>query len=323
MSGKTSVTVAIPIYDEEANIRELVTRLRKVSEKLPEFDLRYLLIDDGSRDNSLAILEEEASHHSDISALVFSRNFGHQAAVSAAFDTSTTDYLIVMDGDLQDPPEIIPELLNKAKEGHEVVYVSRHSRKDSVMRHFIYRCYYRLLDVLSEIPVQLDSGDFALYSRRAVEILRAMPEQHRFHRGMRAWIGFRQAGVPIDRPSRYAGKSKYSLIKLMKLGFSGLLSFSLVPLRLAVLLGASCLFFCTCFLIYSLLIYFLGFEVPTGFTALVVVLIFTSGVQLTVLGIIGEYLGRVYDQGKRRPLYIVDRVVGALPAEKAPQDQHE
>jgi dolichol-phosphate mannosyltransferase len=222
----------------------------------------------------------------------------------------TGDVAIVMDGDLQDPPELIPDLLALHASGHDVVYARRSSRKEPWWLRASYFLFYRLLDRLSTVRVPLDSGDFGLLSRRVVDQLRRMPEHHRFLRGMRTWVGFRQTAIAVDRDERHTGTSKFTFRKLLGLAFDGIFAFSIVPIRAAALLGALVISLSALFGGYAVWAKLFMHESPRGFTALTLLITFLSGVQLFFLGVIGEYVGRVYEQSKGRPIYVVDQIIG-------------
>jgi glycosyltransferase involved in cell wall biosynthesis len=215
-----------------------------------------------------------------------------------------------MDGDLQDVPEVIPEFVEKFREGCDVVYAQRVRRKEPLALRFCYFVFYRMMATLSDIRLPLDSGDFGLMSRRVVEEVRKMPEHHRYLRGMRSWVGFRQTGIEVERAERHSGKSKYSVMRLMKLAFDGIFAFSIVPIRVAALFGALVMFLTSIYVIYAIYAKFALQRSPQGFTALLVAVTFFSGTLLFFLGVIGEYVGRIYEETKARPQYIVGRTVG-------------
>ncbi len=247
-----------------------------------------------------------------------SRNFGHQTALAAALDQVAGDVAVLLDGDLQDPPEAVPTLLEWYQKGYDVVYVRRLNRKESWWLRACYYIFYRLLAALSSVQLPLDAGDFGLMSRRVIEEIRKMPEQHRYLRGMRTWVGFRQIGIPMERSARHAGRTKYSPLKLLKLASDGIFAFSIVPLRAAAVLGAGTVGLSFLFALYSLYAKF-WMHSPQGFTALILALTFFSGINLFFLGIIGEYVGRVYEETKGRPHYVVLKIVrrdGSNTAEK-------
>lgn len=280
---------------------------------LPGGPHQIVLVDDGSTDRTRAMIEEAAAADSRITAVLLSRNFGHQAALSAALDHAHGDVVVLLDGDLQDPPEEIPRFLEKHLEGYDVVYAQRERRKEPLWLRFCYWAYYRLLARMAKPELPLDAGDFSLMSRRVVDLLRATPERHRYLRGLRAWAGFEQLGLPVERASRHAGQPKYSFGRLVELGLDGIFSFSVMPIRAAAVLGAGAVLLTVFFALYAVYAKLFLDQSPQGFTALLVVGTFLSGVLLFFLGVIGEYVGRIYEEVKARPLYVVDRVVRAEP----------
>ncbi len=306
------VSVAIPVYNEEEILPELLRRLRAVLAGIPGGPHEMVLVDDGSTDRTPEILRDEAARDPRLIVVIFSRNFGHQAAVTAALDHVTGDVTVVMDGDLQDAPENIPDFLDKYSEGYDVVYARRMRRKEVWWLRFCYYAFYRLITMLSDTRLPLDAGDFGLMSRRVVNEIRAMPEHHRYLRGLRTWVGFRQVDIPVERAERYAGQPKYSAVKLLKLATDGIFSFSIVPLRFATLLGAATMSVAMVYAIYSLWIKLVQGQPPKGFTALIIAIIFLAGVQLFFMGIIGEYVGRLFEASKARPNYIVAEKFGGV-----------
>jgi dolichol-phosphate mannosyltransferase len=231
--------------------------------------------------------------------------------VTAALDHVSGDVTVVMDGDLQDPPEAIPLLLEKFQMGYDVVYVRHVGRKESWWLRICYYAFYRLITMLSGFQLPLDAGDFGLMSRRVVDELRRMPEHHRYLRGMRSWVGFRQTGLPLERAERQGGESKYSFLKLLTLAADGIFSFSIVPLRLAAVLGGVAVFVTSAFSVWALFAKFVLHESPRGFTSLILAVTFLAGVQLFFMGVIGEYVGRLYEASKGRPHYIVSQLFSA------------
>jgi dolichol-phosphate mannosyltransferase len=313
------VSLALPVYNEEETLPELLRRTTAVLDALPGGPHEIVLVDDGSRDRTLEMLEEAARRDHRIVVVALSRNFGHQAAISAALDHVTGDVTVVMDADLQDPPEVVPQFLEKYHEGYDVVYAKRANRKEARWLRMSYHMFYRLLSRMSKLHLPLDAGDFALLSRRVVDQLRDLPERHRYLRGLRAWVGYQQIGITVNRAERYGGTSKYSLTKLMGLAFDGIFSFSTVPLRAATVVGAFAVGLSMLFAIYQVFAKFFLAQQPRGFTATLLVVTFLSGVNLFFLGVIGEYVGRVYEQVKARPVYVVGRIIrrgrGAVDAE--------
>lgn len=303
------LSVAIPIYNEAQLVPELLRRVGAVLDGLDGGPHELVIVDDGSRDGSREALVSATALEPRLVVVTLSRNFGHQAALTAALDHVTGDVVVLMDGDLQDPPEAIPLLLRTHLEGYDVVYARRVKRKEGWLLRLAYASFYRILARLSNVDLPVDSGDFGLMSRRVVEQLRRAPERHRYLRGLRAWAGYAQVGVTVERAARAGGESKYSLRKLLTLAFDGFFSFSVAPLRAAALLGFGAIGLCTLYALYAVGAKLLYGHTPQGFTALIVIMTFLSGTNLLFLGLLGEYLGRVYEEVKRRPLYVIDRVV--------------
>jgi glycosyltransferase involved in cell wall biosynthesis len=308
MTANPRVSLAIPIYNEEAIVSELVRRTTAVLDSLPGGPHEIVFVNDGSSDGTLEMLEDAAERDPRIVVVELSRNFGHQTALAAALDQVCGDVVVLMDGDLQDPPEAVPMLVDHYRQGYDVVYAQRVNRKEPWWLRMCYYGFYRLLATLSSIELPLDSGDFGLMSRRVVDEIRRMPEHHRYLRGMRTWVGFRQIGVPVERAARHAGRTKYSPLKLLKLASDGIFAFSIVPLRAAAILGTLAIACSLLFALYSIYAKFWLHASPQGFTALIFVITFLSGMNLFFLGIIGEYVGRVYEEAKARPHYVVRRV---------------
>jgi dolichol-phosphate mannosyltransferase len=312
------VSVAVPVHNEAKVLPELLVRIRAVLTSVPGGPHQILFVDDGSSDDTLRILREEAAKDPCIEVVSLARNFGHQVAVTAALDFVIGDVTIVMDADLQDPPEVIPSFLEEYRKGFDVVYARRVKRTESWALRFSYFLFYRLIAKLSDLKLPLDAGDFGLMSRRVVAQLRETREHHRYIRGLRTWVGFQQTGIEVERSSRYAGASKYSVAKLVKLAADGVFAFSTAPLRAAALMGAVAMTLSFTFAAYALYAKLVLGRSPQGFTALIVSITFLSGVQLLFLGVIGEYLGRVYEEVKRRPIYVVAKRIVAgneLPEE--------
>jgi polyisoprenyl-phosphate glycosyltransferase len=315
------LSVAIPLHNEESVLPELLQRLRKVLDELVGGPHEIVFVDDGSTDRTFAMLSEAAREDSRIVVISLSRNFGHQAAISAGLDYASGDAVVIMDGDLQDVPEVIPEFLEKFREGFDVVYAQRVRRKEPLLLRICYFLFYRMMARLSDIRLPLDSGDFGLMSRRAVDQVRRMPEHHRYLRGMRSWVGFRQVGIPVERAERHSGKSKYSMMRLMKLAADGIFAFSIVPIRVAAVAGAGVMLLSFLYVCYALYAKMFLHQSPQGFTALLVAITFLSGILLFFLGIIGEYVGRIYEETKARPQYIVGRIVGKSEAQRAVNEE--
>lgn len=303
------LSVAVPIYNEVELLPELLRRLTAVLDAIPGGPHEIVMVDDGSRDGSREALFRAAAGEPRLVVVALSRNFGHQAALTAALDHVSGDAVVLMDGDLQDPPEAIPDFVRTHLEGYDVVYARRVRRKEGWLLRLCYAMFYRILARLSNVHLPVDAGDFGLMSRRVVDQLHQAPERHRYLRGLRAWAGYRQVGIAVERSARAGGESKYSVGKLVALACDGFFSFSVAPLRAAALLGAGAIVLSSLFALYSIVAKFLLDRAPQGFTAVILVVTFLSGTNLLFLGLLGEYVGRVYEEVKRRPLYVVDQVV--------------
>jgi dolichol-phosphate mannosyltransferase len=310
MANEFRLSVAVPVHNEESVLPKLLVRLGEVLDAIPGGPHEIVFVDDGSSDRTFAILEQASRQDPRILVVSLSRNFGHQSAISAALDNVSGDATVVMDGDLQDVPEAIPQFVEKHLQGYDVVYAKRVRRKEPWPLKVCYFVFYRLMARLSDTRLPLDSGDFGLMSRRVVEEVRRMPEHHRYLRGMRSWVGFRQTGVAVERAERHSGNSKYSLSRLIKLAADGIFAFSIVPIRAAALLGALAMLVSLIYAGYALYIKLFSQRSPQGFTGLLVTVIFLSGMILFFLGMIGEYVGRIYEETKARPQYIVARKAG-------------
>ena len=316
------VGVVVPVYNEQACILQLRDRLGRVLDRLGHpYDVYF--IDDGSTDDTPTIIRRLAREDARWHGVFLARNFGHQAAVTAGLKIARGDVLAVMDGDLQDQPEAIPELLAKWHEGFDTVYAVRIGRKEGPVKRLAYWVFYRLLCGLSEHPMVSDAGDFSLMDRRVVDALNALPERNRFVRGLRAWVGFRQTGVMVERAARAAGKPKYTLVKLLRLATEGLLDFSWVPLRVVSIAGL--LSVCGAFIYLAVIVALklLGRIDIEGWTTVVFLQICLAGMILVALGIIGEYLGRTYAEVKRRPSYIIAGTTDDAPRRPSVDDAGE
>jgi len=309
MSAPPRVSVAVPLYNEQESLPELLRRVGAVLDDLPGGPHELVLVDDGSADRTREMMEAASRTDERVVSVFLSRNFGHQPALSAALDHASGDVVVLLDGDLQDSPEEIPRFLSHHAEGYDVVYAKRERRKEPLWLRFCYWAYYRLLSWMAHQKLPLDAGDFSLLSRRVVEEIRRAPERHRYLRGLRAWAGFRQIGIPVERAARFAGEPKYSFGRLVELGLDGIFSFSIVPIRAAAFLGVTAVMMTLGFALYAVYARIVHERSPEGFTALLVVVTFVSGVLLFFLGVIGEYVGRIYEEVKARPLYVIDTVV--------------
>ncbi|MFZ6027531.1 MAG: glycosyltransferase family 2 protein [Chloroflexota bacterium] len=300
------LSIVIPIFNEQENIPVLYERLVAV---LCEEVFEVVFVDDGSRDDSLDILQALAQKDSRITVVALARNFGHQVAISAGLDFARGKAVIVMDADLQDPPEVLPQFISKWHEGHDVVYAVREKRKEHWAKRAMYKFFYRLLQRVANIEIPLDAGDFCIMDRRVVDLLVGMPERNRFVRGIRSWVGLDQVGLAYERQARYAGEPKYTFRRLIYLALDGLISFSYLPLRMISVLGfvisAVSLILAIVYIIQKLTV---GLN-PPGFATLIVSVLFFSGIQLMTIGVIGEYVGRIFDEVKHRPLYVVQRII--------------
>ena len=305
-----SLSVLVPVHNEESVIPDSLRRVGIVLDGVPGGPHEIVFVDDGSSDRTLEILEEAAALDPRIKVIALSRNFGHQAALTAAMDYAGGDAVIVIDGDLQDPPEIIPDLVKLFLSGYDVVYAQRKERKEVWWLRLCFFLFYRIMSRLSDIRLPLDAGDCGLMSRRVVEQLRGMTEHHRYLRGMRSWVGFRQTGISVERSERHSGESKYSALKRLKFALDGIFAFSTVPIRAASILGAIAILLSALYAIVTIYAKVFLHQTVQGFAALIVVMTFLSGVLLFFLGIVGEYVGRVYEELKARPLYVVDRCIG-------------
>lgn len=310
------LSVAVPLFNEGLLVEELIRRLGLVLERTPGGPHEMVFVDDGSSDSTLEQLRQAAREDSRIGIVSLSRNFGHQAAISAALDHVHGDVVVTMDGDLQDEPEMIPRLLETFHKGYDVVYARRTRRKESWWLRLSYFLFYRVLAGISDLRLPVDAGDFSAMSRRVVDEIVRAPERQRYLRGLRTWAGFDQIGIDVERAERPRGESKYGTGKLLQLAFNGIFAFSLVPLRAATILGGVTILLSSAFSAYSLWAKFFLDRSPQGFTAIILVISFVTGVMLFFLGVIGEYVGRVYEEVKGRPLYVVDFVHRARRTEK-------
>jgi glycosyltransferase involved in cell wall biosynthesis len=309
-----TLSIVVPLYNEAANVEELLRRLRAVVGGLTMQPAGWELIfvDDGSRDATLAMLLDAAAADPHLRIISLSRNFGHQIAATAGLDAASGDAVVLMDGDLQDPPELLETFLAKFREGYDVVYATRrHRAGESRFKLLTAALFYRTIRQLTNVSIPVDTGDFRLMSRRVVAALRDSRERHRFIRGLVSWVGYRQTGIEYDRAERFSGASKYPFSKMLKFAIDGITAFSEIPLRLATWFGfiVSGVAFLVGLFEIGLRI-FTGYNLP-GYTSTIFAILFLGGVQLITIGILGEYVGRVYDEIKGRPLYLVAENVGS------------
>ncbi len=312
-SARPVLSVVVPLYNEEGNVAPLLQRIGGLTERLRgAVDFEIVLVNDGSTDGTLAAIRDEMRRRPHIVLVNLSRNFGHQLAATAGIEIARGDAVVLMDGDLQDPPELVDVFVRKWRQGYDVVYAVRRSRRgESPFKIATARAFYRIIKRLTKVAIPLDTGDFRLMSRRVVEALRRSPERHRFLRGMVSWVGFNQVAIEYDRDVRLTGKTKYPLPKMIRFAMDGITSFSDIPLRFASYFGftVSAVAFIYALIVVAFKLFSLK---PPGYTpgwaSTIVAVLFLGGVQLMSLGILGEYLGRVYDEVKGRPLYLISDI---------------
>lgn len=302
------ISIVIPIFNEEENIPELLSRLVQVLSPICDYEI--LLVDDGSSDNSTLLIAQHCHENKRVKLIAFSRNFGHQVAISAGMKYAMGDALIVMDGDLQDPPEALPLFIAKWQEGYDVVYAIRQKRKEHAIKRLLYYTFYRILAKLSRFDIPLDSGDFAIIDRKIYHILTSLPERNKFIRGLRAWSGFKQVGLEYERAARLRGTPKFTFRKLVKLAYDGLISFSDVPLKFASWLGFLFVFLSIVSIVALLVMKIFSDQINLqGWTSTIIVILFIGGLQLLLLGIFGEYISRIFDEVKQRPEFILSKKI--------------
>ena len=305
------ISVVVPMYYEEEVAKECYTRLKNVLEKIENYNYEIIFINDGSKDKTLEILKEIAKENKNVKIISFSRNFGHQCAVTAGLRYVTGDAIVIIDADLQDPPELIPEMIKLWEEGNEVIYGKRKSREgESRFKLLTASMFYKTLNALSDVEIPKDTGDFRLVDRKVVEVINSLPEHNKFLRGLFSWVGFKQKAYEYERKERYAGKTKYPLKKMLKLAQDGIFSFSIKPLKIVGAMGILSVIISIMLFVYAVLSYAFDWNnlVP-GWTSLMVTMTFIGGMILISLWMIGEYIGRIYDETKRRPEYIIDETI--------------
>ncbi len=301
------LSVIIPIYNEEGNIDKLFARLHQVILKLNLNEVEYIFINDGSKDRSLELIKALAKREPFVKYINLSRNFGHQIAVSAGLDNSKGDAVVIIDADLQDPPELIEDLYRKLKEGNEVVYAKRRSRQgEGALKKLTAKIFYRILRTVTSINIPVDTGDFRIIDRKIVDVLKDMPEQQKFLRGQISWIGFNQTFVEYDRDERYAGKTGYTYKKMMRLALDGITSFSNFPLKIVTVAGFLVSGISFFMILYALYSRFISKDYQPGWASLMITVLFIGGIQLIGIGIIGEYISRMSANIRNRPLYIIE-----------------
>ncbi|MBW7860863.1 MAG: glycosyltransferase family 2 protein [Rhodocyclaceae bacterium] len=305
------VSIVLPCLDEEAVLPELLARLGRVAAAQEGCRFEFIFVDDGSRDRTADVLRRAAAGDPRLRLLIFARNFGQQMAATAGIDAAKGDAVILMDADLQDPPALIAEMISLWQQGFDVVYATRRARPgDGLFKRATARLFYAVINRLSEVPIPGETGDFRLMSRPVVDALRHMPERHRFIRGMVSWTGFRQVALFYDRPERFAGATKYPLRKMIAFAADGIISFSVKPLRISIALGLVAAGLALFGIGYALFMRIFTANWVEGWTALMLAVLFIGGIQLLALGVLGEYVGRIYSEVKRRPLYVVAEQVG-------------
>jgi len=307
-----TISIVIPCYNEEQVLPELFKRLTAVTNKW-QYNVEMICINDGSTDNTWQLLKTQSEKDNRWKILSFSRNFGHQTAVSCGLTYTKGDAVFIIDADLQDPPEVLASFLNKWEQGYDVVYAVRKASKESPLKKLSYWVFYRVLSKLSDLKIPLDSGDFSLMDRKVVNIINSLPERNRFVRGLRAWAGFKQVGLEYERQARFAGETKYPFKKLLKLASDGIVSFSSTPLIISAYIGmivSFLAFFGVIFAlvqrIFSSFFISIGIGPIAGYSTTIMAIMFLGGIQLIFLGVIGMYLGRIYDEVKQRPNWVID-----------------
>ena len=302
-SKEFSVSVVIPIFNEEQNIDILYNRLTKVLEKYNQYEI--IFTNDGSSDSSEKLLNKLCTKNPNIKLINLSRNFGHQQAIKAGLNYSNGDVTLIMDGDLQDPPEIIPNLIDKWIDGYEIVYAVRKNRKENIIKRLCYFLFYRILNKISEVNIPIDSGDFSAIDKSVLNIIKSFDERNIFLRGIRSWVGFKQIGVEYERSARNAGFPKLTLKKLIKLSYDGFISFSYQPLKIATKLGLLTTLISFASIVYIMFLnIFKNVEVQ-GWSSTVIIMLFLGGIQLLVIGTLGEYIARIHEEVKKRPIYVI------------------
>ena len=303
------ISIVVPLYNEEDVFDKLIQRLTSVIDKT-EFSCEVILVNDGSSDKTDELIQKICKEDTRFTGVLLSRNHGHQLAVTAGLQyVRGKKGAMIIDGDLQDPPELINQFYDLLKSGYDVIYAVRKNRKESFIKKMAYSSYYRLQKRVSNFNIPIDSGDFSMLSRRVVDTMNSMPEQSRYLRGMRAWVGYKQIAYEYDRDERHAGETKYSWSKLFELAFNGIFNFSDFPVKIITRLGFLTVIFSLIYFGYNIYRKIYYNDVPQGFSATILAIILFSGVQLISLGLIGEYVLRIYNQVRNRPLFIVDSVI--------------
>lgn len=306
---KPEISIVVPLYNEMEVFEILIQRLNQVIEN-SNLKIEVVLVDDGSYDQTKKLMSDLGLSNSNYTCIFLSKNFGHQNAVTAGLEVAkATKAIFIIDGDLQDPPELLMPFYNKLKDGYDVIYGVRKKRKEIFYKRILYWLFYRILNKISETEIQMDSGDFALISRRVVDYMNNMPEKNRFLRGLRSWVGFRQYGFKYERSKREAGKPKYNFKALFQLAYNGIYNFSTVPVRLIYKLGITIMLLTFIYITFILISKFFFNNVPQGYTSMIILISIFSSVQLISIGIIGEIVIRIHKQNQGRPTYIIDKII--------------
>jgi dolichol-phosphate mannosyltransferase len=317
----TALSVVVPCFDEEGSLSELYKRVAAICDEVVPGSYEIVLVDDGSRDRTRALIRDMAATHKSVTGVFLSRNYGHQLALSAGLKICRGQRILIIDADLQDPPELLPAMMAKMDAGADVVYGKRARRVgETPFKNASAFLFYRTLERLVDIQIPTDTGDFRLMSRRALNALNSMPEQHRFIRGMVSWIGFTQVPIEYERSARFSGETKYTLVKMMRFATDAISGFSVVPLRASTYIGFFCALIGVFFMGWTIVSYLIGVAIQ-GWTTLMIVVLILGSAQLIVLGVIGEYLGRLYMEAKRRPLFIIEEIVRNDQADMVQTDQ--
>ena len=305
------ISLIVPVYYEEKVVNECYKRLTEVLQNLENYDYEIIFINDGSKDRTLELLEEIASKDNKIKILSFARNFGHQAAVTAGLKHISGDAIVIIDADLQDPPESIPEMIKLWEEGNQIIYGKRKTRKgESAFKILTAKMFYKTLNALSDVEIPKDTGDFRLVDRQVVDVINTFPEHNKFLRGLWSWVGFKQLPYEYERKERFAGETKYPLKKMVKLAADGIISFSTKPLKFVGVLGLFSILISICIMLYAIISFVFKLNnLTAGWTSLMVAITFFAGTQLLSIWIISEYMARIYEESKNRPQYIIEKKI--------------
>lgn len=312
------ISILIPAYNEQAVLNTLYDRLEKLANDNKSYDFEFLFINDGSRDKTLEIIKGFAEKDNRVAYVNFSRNFGKEIAMIAGFDYVTGDATVIIDADLQDPPELIPEMTKYWEDGYDDVYARRLSREgETWFKKFSSQMFYRILQKTTNIPIQIDTGDFRLLDRRCIEALKQIRESQRYTKGMFSWIGYKKKEITYNRDPRAAGETKWNYPKLINFAIDGIISFTTAPLRISTFLGIITSFLAFLYILFIVIKTIAFGETVAGYPSMMAVILFLGGIQLLSIGIIGEYVGRIFNETKNRPLYLVEEYHGEKPAKKS------